>query len=102
MFLFITFVYITYAYVRHKYPMYLSHPSPLRDELLLLVSRKVVPSNETAATLYPAGDVQKMFTILNLPVPDFILKAAQGEVRMYVCTCTYIRTYTIVLCENSL
>ena len=56
--------------------------SPLthRSEVLLLASRKVVSETETNVQLYPASDVQKMFTILNLPVPDFILRAAQGEV----------------------
>lgn len=46
----------------------------------MLASRKVVSETETNVQLYPASDVQKMFTILNLPVPDFILRAAQGEV----------------------
>ena len=56
---------------------------------MLLASRKVVSETESHVQLYPASDVQKMFTILNLPVPDFILRAAQGEVCGHVTVTCY-------------
>ena len=66
---------------------------------MLLASRKVVSETESHVQLYPASDVQKMFTILNLPVPDFILRAAQGEVCGHVTvTCYPYVTIVSILC----
>ena len=49
--------------------------------MVLLINRKTVTPNEITVMLYPAADVEKMFSILGLPVPEFIVKAAKGDVR---------------------
>ena len=51
-----------------------------RHEVVLLINRKTVTPNEITVMLYPAADVEKMFSILGLPVPEFIVKAAKGDI----------------------